>query len=397
MKAQTFVSCSRMLLGYLLMLGALTAQADVVTEANARAAVIASRLPATPPAVRAMALVQVAVDRAVAVAGTQASVPAAVAAATRTVLLALLPNERAAIDADYAYALADIPDDASRQAGVAAGEQAANAVLGARTDDGAMHMDDYRPHTRAGDYVPTTSPAVPHWGTRRPWTLERGDQFRAGPPPRLDSALWTRDYNEIKARGARQHSTRTTEQTAAAKFWEASAPVVYWPVARAVAEQPSRSVAQNARFLARAAVAMDDALIAVFDGKYAFHFWRPITAIRNGDQDGNDATERDATWLPFIETPMHPEYPCAHCAVSAALGAVIAAEVGDGAMPRLYSASPTAPGVVRSWTRVEDFEREVAVARIDDGVHYRTSTEVGSALGRKVGAWAYSHYADETR
>ena len=132
---------------------------------------------------------------------------------------------------------------------------------------------------------------------------------------------------------------------------------------------------------------MDDALIAVFDGKYFYNFWRPVTAIRNGDIDGNDATERDAGWLPFIDTPMHPEYPCAHCIVSGAVGAVLVAEIGSGPTPTLSTTSPTAPGLVRSWTSIDDFLLEVANARIYDGVHYRNSTEVGTAMGKKIGAW----------
>jgi hypothetical protein len=135
-------------------------------------------------------------------------------------------------------------------------------------------------------------------------------------------------------------------------------------------------------------MAMDDALVAIFDAKYAYNFWRPVTAIRNGDKDGNDATERDTTWTPFIDTPMHPEYPCAHCVVSAAIGAVLQAEVGGGPMPRLSTTSPTAPGVTRSWATIAEFTQEVANARIYDGVHYRNSTEVGTAIGRKVGEMA---------
>jgi hypothetical protein len=218
--------------------------------------------------------------------------------------------------------------------------------------------------------------------------MSRGDQFRPGPPPALTSDTWARDYNEIKAVGGRNSTQRTAEQTAIAKFWEATAPAVYWPVARSVAAMPGRDVTDNARLFALAAMAMDDALIAVFDAKYAYNFWRPVTAIRNGDLDGNDATERDAGWTPFISTPMHPEYPCAHCIVSSSLGAVLAAEVGAGAAPRLSSVSSTADGAVRTWASVDDFTKEVALARIYDGVHYRYSTEVGSAMGKKIGELA---------
>lgn len=177
----------------------------------------------------------------------------------------------------------------------------------------------------------------------------------------------------------------TAEQTEIARFWTATTPTVFYPIARLVANQPGREVTQNARLLAASAQAMVDATDAVFVAKYRYHFWRPFTAIRNGDQDGNDATEREAGWLPFIETPMHPEYPCAHCTVAGSLGAVLKAEIGSAPPPRLSSTSPTLPGVTRSWTSIEAFNQEVINARIYSGVHYRHSGEVGTALGIKIG------------
>jgi hypothetical protein len=308
-----------------------------------------------------------------------------------------LPAQQAAIEADYQALLGRVPDGPAKTAGIAVGEQAANAIVASCADDGMIAPDVYRPHAAAGVYVPTAGPAVPHWGKRRPWAMTRGDQFRPGPPPGLTSDTWARDYNEIKAIGARSSAQRTPEQTAIAKFWEATAPVVYWPIARSVAGAPGRDVTDNARLLAVAAMAMDDALIAVFDGKYAYNLWRPVTAIRNGDLDGHNATERDPGWTPFIETPMHPEYPCAHCIVASALGAVLAAEIGSGPTPPLSSASPTAGGAVRTWASVGDFTKEVAQARIYDGVHYRFSTEVGSAMGTKIGELAAKSLPKVTR
>jgi hypothetical protein len=398
------------LLAALVLVTATGAGADVVTDANARAAGVVSRLPAPPPTVRMMAIVQVSVFEAVnaitarypkyRVAMTPApaaSVDAAVAAATRTALLKLLPAQQAAIEADYQALLAKVPDGPAKTAGIAVGEQAANATVAMCADDGFMAPDAYRPHGAAGVYVPTVIPAVAHWGKRRPWTMTRGDQFRPGPPPALTSETWARDYNEIKALGARSSAVRTAEQTAVAKFWEATQPSVYWPIARSVAAAPNREVTENARLLAVAAMAMDDALIAIFDAKYTYNFWRPVTAIRNGDNDGNSATERDAGWLPFIDTPMHPEYPCAHCVVSGALGAVLRAEIGSGPAPLLRSTSYTAGGAERTWTSVDAFTQEVALARILDGVHYRFSTEVGSDVGRKVGDQAVRSFPKPVR
>ena len=384
-------------------LGGEAAAADVVTDWNVAAAdmTVAAGLP-PPPANRTLALVQTAVYEAVnaitkrypfdratpSAASSDASVAAAVAAANRAMLSRLLPSQQAAIDKAYGNALAAIPDGSAKTAGIAVGEQATAAVLAWRSDDAAGAPERYRPATTAGVYVPTTIPAAPQWAQRKPWVMASADQFRPGPPPALGSELWARDYNEIKAVGAKNSTTRTPAQTDIARFWEATAPTIYFPVVRSLANGPGREVTQNARLLAVTAEAIDDALIAVWDSKYFYNFWRPITAIRNGDIDGNDATERDPGWLPFIDSPMHPEYPCAHCIVSGAVGAVLAAEIGTAATPTLSTTSPTAPGVVRTWPRIDDFVLEVANARVYDGVHYRNSTEVGTAMGKKIGALA---------
>ena len=204
-------------------------------------------------------------------------------------------------------------------------------------------MADYRPVTRPGMYVPTV---VPIGGDAVPvtlcWVLDRVDQFRPGPPPEPSSAVWARDYNEIKAMGARTeqaHAGADRHRT----LLDDHRPRRLFP-ARALGDEPAgREVTRNARFLAVfAQVGVDADIDAVFDAKYHYQFWRPFTAIRNGDQDGNDATERDASWLPFIETPMHPEYPCAHCTAAGGYSAVLLAEIGSGPAPRLSSTSPTA-------------------------------------------------------
>jgi PAP2 superfamily len=376
--------------------------ADVVTDWSSTAGeiAVAGKLP-PGGAYRAVAAVQTAVYEAVNAitkrytgsrvplqASLGASVEAAVAAANRATLTALAPAQQTAIEKAYQAALAALPDGPAKTAGIAVGDEAAKAILALCAGDGFDTPESYRPSTTAGLYVPTAVPDLAQWPKRKPWLLSSADQFRPGPPPSLTSAVWARDYNEIKALGAKQSTQRTAEQTAMARFWEARVPTIYLPVVLSVATASGREPTQNARLLAVATQAMDDALIAVADAKYHYNFWRPITAIRNGDLDGNDATERDASWVPFIDTPMHPEYPCAHCIVSATVATVLQADAAGGTIPTLRGTSPTAPGMERSWTTIEAFMQEVANARIYDGVHYRTSTEVGTVMGRKIGELA---------
>lgn len=377
------------------------ANADAVSDWNKLACTwVADAKLGTPPAVRVLAIAHTAVYDAVngithkypAQSGSQAaadaSVDAAVAAANRAALTKLLPSQSAAIESAYSTSLAAIAEGPAKAAGIAAGEAAAAAVLAARENDGAAAQESYRPVTAAGVYVPTTVPAVPQWPARKPWVMTSGAQFRPGPPPALASDIWARDFAEIKAVGAKTGSTRTQEQTDMALFWEATLPSIYHGVLRSVADQPGREITRNARLFAAATQAMDDSIIAVLDAKYHYNFWRPITAIRNADIDGNDKTERNPSWTPLIDTPMHPEYPCAHCIISGALGTVIQAEGGKEKLPKLVTTSHLVKDSERNWVTTEEFIQEVANARIYDGVHYRNSTEVGTAMGRKVGELA---------
>ena len=371
---------------------ALEARADAVTDWNVRAneVVVEAKL-GTPPAMRVMAIVQSAVLEAVDTAKAGTSIDAAVAAANRAALSKLLPAQQASIERAYLAALAAIAETPAKAAGIAVGERAAARILDARADDLAKPAP-YRPHTTAGAYVPTAAPAAPHSGLRKPWLMRSAAQFRPAPPPALGSALWVRDYNEVKLLGAKASAARTPEQTEIAQFWEYSLPPIYHGVVRSVAAMPGRNVAQNARLFAAASQAMDDALIAVFDAKYHYNFWRPVTAIRNGDIDGNPATERDAAWTAFHDSPMHPEYPSGHAILAGAVGAVLEAELGGTHAPVLATSSPSAKNITRRWTSVTDFVQEVSDARIYEGIHFRTAVEIGTAMGRQIGELAAKKY-----
>ncbi|OQW43109.1 MAG: PA-phosphatase [Proteobacteria bacterium SG_bin4] len=408
MVIKNFLAIDKLLLPLFIFLVVHTVavKADAVTDWNKQAGDIVVAAGIGPlPAERALAIVHAAVYEAVN-AITQryptnnlkldpapnASVEAAIAAANRIALMQLVPNQKAEIDKVYQAAIAAVGNEETRKAGIAVGEQAAQQILTMRANDGAADQETYRPVTNAGVYIPTVIPEAPQWVTRKPWLMANAAQFRPAPPPPLNSERWVRDFNEVKALGRYDSQVRTAEQTEIARFWEEVMPPIYHGIVRSIATQPGREITQNARLFAAVTQASDDALIAVFDAKYQYGFWRPLTAIRNGDIDGNDATERDSSWRPFINTPMHPEYPCAHCIVSAAVGTVLQAEIGDGNTPVLTTVSKAAGDLSRSWTSVDAFMREVINARIYDGVHYRNSGEVGAEMGKKVAKLAIEKY-----
>jgi len=380
------------------------ARADVVTEWNAIAvATAAAGRHGASDASRTTALVHAAVFDAVnavekryapyrvrVVAPAGASAEAAAVAAAHAALVRLYPAQQAALDQAYATSLARVPEGGPRTAGIAVGENVGAEMVALRANDGATAPNTYRPVTSPGVYVMTSLPVSSHWGKVTPWLLERPAQFQPGPPPALTSPEWARDCEEIVDVGGKQSRTRTAEQTDIARFWAVVGPASWDPLLRGVAEAPGRTLLQNARLFALAEMAAADAYIAVFDAKYTYNFWRPITAVRNGDLHGA-GTSRIADWEPLIDTPLHPEYPCAHCITSAAIAAVLEAEIGP-TFPEVGMTSPTAPGVVRRWTTAKAFTDEVSAARIYGGLHYRTSAVVGQAMGRKIGELAVKQY-----
>jgi hypothetical protein len=283
--------------------------------------------------------------------------------------------------------LAAIPDGAAKSDGVKLGEAVAAKVLAARGNDGSDAADDYRPRTTAGVYVPTAITLASMWPKVKPFAIEKASQFRPGPPVALDSQEWSKDYNEIKDYGRANSTKRTAEQTETARFWLIGTPVAYHPFLRQLVTAKQMSVLDSARFMALASVALNDAIISVLDAKYHYNFWRPITAIRNADIDGNPATDLDATWQPIAATPMHPEYPCAHCILSGSVAGVVKTVFGTEEIPEIATTSPTAPGVTHRWTNMTAYTDEAANARIWSGFHYRFSTRVGTDMGLQIGEY----------
>jgi hypothetical protein len=397
--------------GAFLAMPTFAAAADTVTEWNETA--LTSALTAKQPsyvASRTMAMVHVAVFDAVnsietgyspykvkVSAPSGSSEEAAAIAAAHTVLVTLFPDQRTALDAAYNTSLAKVPEGSGKAAGIEVGEKVARQIISLRANDGADTANQYRPVTAPGVYVATALPVGSQWSGVTPWLMERAAQFRPGPPPQLTSQEWARDYNEMKDWGGKKSTLRTAEQTEMGRFWGMVGPPSWDPIVRQLAATPGRTLLQNARLFALVEMAAADTYIAVFDAKYTYNFWRPITAIRNGDLDGNDQTVRVADWEPLIDTPLHPEYPCAHCINSGAVATVLESEFGDGPTPGLSMTSSTTPGVVRKWSSIREWADEVAVARIYGGLHYRNSTVVGKAMGKSIGRLAVSSYLRPVR
>jgi hypothetical protein len=309
---------------------------------------------------------------------------AAAAAAAAAVLATI--DEKTAGDMKHALAayLASIPDGVPKSDGINLGQSVAARLLEARAHDGSSAPDAYRPRTSPGVYVPTAITLSSMWPDMKPFAMTTGSQFRPAPPISLDSEDWARDYNEIKDYGGHNSTKRTSQQTETARFW-INPLTGYQPFLRQLVTSRQMDVADSARFMALAVVGLNDAIIAVLDAKYHYNFWRPITAIRNGDIDGNPATDRDATWQPISPTPMHPEYPCSHCIQSGAVAGVVKAVLGTEDFPEIELTNPALPGVVHRFTNVGAMTEEVANARIWAGFHYRFSTRVGTQMGFQIG------------
>jgi hypothetical protein len=312
---------------------------------------------------------------------------AAAAAAAAAVLATIDQTTASEMKVALATYLVSIPDGLPKSDGVKLGEAVAARILEARANDGHDALDDYRPKTAPGVYVPTPITAASMWPNLKPFAMAKPSQFRPNPPISLGSKEWATDFNELKDYGGKTSAKRTAQQTETARFWLMVGPPAYHPFVRQLVTAKQMSVSDSARFMALVAVGLNDALIAVFDAKYHYNFWRPITAIRNGDIDGNPATEREATWQPIDNTPMHPEYPCAHCILSGSVAGIVKAALGTEDIPEIAITSPTAPGVVHRWTNMTTFTEEVADARIWAGFHYRFSTRVGTDMGLQIGEY----------
>jgi hypothetical protein len=332
-----------------------------------------------------------------------ASADAAAAQAAHDVAYTLYTQaaDRARFDALLTTQLAEVPDGPAETTGVALGDFVAGQMLSWRANDGSSAVVPYVIRTGPGAWQPTPpafaqTPATPQWPFVTPFALKSGSQFRPGPPPALTSADYTRAFQEVKALGGdgtTTPSTRTAEQTEIAFFWAglgvSNAGVAIWnQIAQTVATAHDLSLADNARLFAQLSVANADAFIASFDAKYTYNYWRPVTAIRAAETDGNPDTLQDSTWTPLIATPNHPSYVSNHATQSRAAAEALAAFFGTDQV----SFTATWAGVDRSFKKFTDAAKEAGMSRIYAGIHWSFDKAAGEQLGRKVGQYVADHY-----
>ncbi len=309
---------------------------------------------------------------------------AAASQAARDVLVALNPANAAQYDAALAQSLALVTDGKAKDKGIKTGAAYAAAVLAKRATDGSTASVTYATTGLPGDWRPTSAgnPAAPHWGDVMPFVLASGDQFRPGPPPALDSAEYAAAYNEVKEIGSATSATRTPDQTASALFWDVSNGATWLGIGLTVAEDEGLSTIEYARAFALLTTGVADALIAGFDAKYEYRLWRPVTAIREGDTDGNAATTADAAWAPLFGTPLHPTYISTHSALSGVASTILLQAFGDEGF------TYTIAGDTRSFTGLEQAALDGANSRLWGGIHFRFDNEAGLLLGQNIGRQA---------
>jgi hypothetical protein len=347
-----------------------------------------------------------------------ASPDAAVATAAHTVLVGVLPSfgtpaqkvAALAIAEDaYLAALARVSDASARTSGVTVGRAAGAAMLALRKDDGALRDAPYTPGTGTGKWRPHPNPdppnppianaelargyassLLPGWGNVTPFTLLSAAQFWLPGPPALMSEAYAKDYNEIKSLGGQASTARTADQTEIARFWF-QGPPAWYQIARTVAETRALDAWDSARLLGLMSLAMADGYIAGFKIRYVYDLWRPVTAIREGDTDGNPATAGDPNWNSLQNTPNVSEYPSTQSIFSGAASTILAEILGDQIAFTITSGPPFAD-IKRSFTSFSQAARESTDSRVYAGIHFRTSCDDGLALGRKIGQRALTLY-----
>ena len=385
--------------------------ADTVTQWNQNAANALYVTAAQPPNVSVlhMAMVQGAVYDAVnaidggregylltsRVATPTDSKDAAAATAAYKVLLSIVPAQEPVLTALYNASLAGISDGAAKTRGIAVGNAAATAMIAARTADGRFGMPGFLTGTTPGAW----RPVLPAFGNDpnawvkgvKPFLIRRASQFRSSGPYELTSRKYAREFEEVKKVGSASASLtdRTADQTDAALYWAENPPRTWNRILNSLSASRGVSLVENARLFAEVYLTVADAFIAVWDEKAHYSFWRPITAIREADTDGNHRTAKDENWLPLVANPPYPEHPSGHLGLSGAVGKTLQEFFHTD---RLAWTDTNVAGRTRSYTRVSDAIEEIVDVRVWSGIHFRNADEASVQISRQIANYRDRHY-----
>ncbi len=359
--------------------------------------------PATIHATRSLAILHAAIydavdsiertskPYAISIAAPRRADPtAAAAAAGYTVLASLYPNQQEALGGEFDSLLAQVPNGYHKYEGVRTGEAVADALLALRADDGSMLPQPvFTPGTQPGSYQLTPpafgQPAFQQWPLVRPFALQKASQFRPPAPPALTSKAYAAAFAEVKSLGAVNSTTRTADETQIATFWNPPIWIAWNNIAETAAIAHHNTLMQNARLFALLNVTFADSVIAFYDAKYTYHFWRPVTAIRAADT-GNPALVGDPNWAPLTNTAQDPSYPGAHATISFAAASVLGSFFGSDNF-KFSATSSALPGVTRSFTSFSAAANEASLSRIYAGQHFRTDEDAGQKLGGQVASF----------
>jgi hypothetical protein len=331
---------------------------------------------------------------------------AAVAQAAHDALVALVPASAANADLLLTSSLAEIEESEFKARGIQAGKDAALAILAKRQNDVLPKFESYPQGTEPGQYKstipfkfpnppvwPANAVYAPSWGETEPFGILSGDQFRPEPPYAINSPEYTADYNEVKSIGSNTSAVRTQDQTAMGLFFTENMPSMVNKVARIMAVQEDLDGWETARLFALSHMTVADALISTFDGIYFYNFWRPVTAIQEGDMDGNDDTAGDAVWSPVTSarpTPPLPSYPSSYAAAGSA-GAEVFKMFFRSDRKSFTIGSYSLPDTERSYTGFSQFAAEMAVSRIYAGHNFRNDQIAGEKLGRGLAKYVFAN------
>ncbi|MEX2124063.1 MAG: vanadium-dependent haloperoxidase [Woeseia sp.] len=326
-----------------------------------------------------------------------ASADAAAVSAAHDVLQNYFPDRAAFLDAARASSLAGIPEGSAKDGGIAIGEMAAAYMIAARANDGSELPESYLPSSsNPGDWqltpdCPATGGVFLHWRNMVPFAIRSADQFRSHPPPALTGGKYTSAYREVTEVGGRHSAERPQDRTNVARLYAVSSDAALWnPVARQIATTRRHSLSRNARTFALLNMALSDGGVAVMETKYHYNFWRPETAILAAGNDGNERTEPDSSYVPFITAPCFPSYPSGHATTSYAAREVLERIFGSGGHSITVS-SPALPDVTLRYRKLKDITFDIDDARVYGGIHFRFDQDEGAEQGRRLGAYIYRH------